>query len=429
MAKKQDKKNKNSEEALLGFLKNYGEPEQSQEAAKATVDNQMKSIIAVVAMEIPKSATGTIIDFGCGKGALLQRLSDLTVFIENKGWTYLGSDYDEHKREIIELAFTHDLNRRVDFESLEDFYKKWPDVKSFSRPHLVFCRNVLHELEIDEVTALLSLVSSNLQEGEDFIIQDLQVFPKAEEGNVCWQPGEVEALIKACGFSTVLTKEVSRSGNRWFNVIATRNNSPAHHTSKIASLVINSRLKQWKEWNHIGALHPKDDIFRDVRVAKIDFDLQFASLTRQLMASGAAGIKPLTESQEALVLKEALVAKFQDFKVVKPKAATDVVNSVSYFVNRGNSKDALEKFLVDEHNVVVIQGHPLMGKTELTREVLSKFHHARLPIFIDLQATSSIWNVIEQILSNIRCFINIELLSTLKSISFSSIESYISNFI
>ena len=72
--------------------------------------------------------------------------------------------------------------------------------------------------------------------------------------------------------------------------------------------------------------------------------------------------------------------------------------------------------------VTVIQGKPLMGKTELVKEVLSKFHHNRFPVLVDVQATSSVWNLVEGILGSIRCNVPSSVLSSLRSTAFSDIK-------
>jgi hypothetical protein len=113
---------------------------------------------------------------------------------------------------------------------------------------------------------------------------------------------------------------------------------------------------QWGKWKKLGALHQNDETFRDVRVAKIDFDLQFAALNAQLIAVNAKGVPHLQPAEEALVLKETFARSLQSFQLVKPKNILEIVESVPYFVNRGNNKNGLEKFIVANEKVTLIQG-------------------------------------------------------------------------
>ena len=410
------------EAQLLKFLIDYGQPEPPQEVAKALFDNQIKSIFIFLAEILNNNNSGTIVDIGCGNGTILSRLADLINFKEKSEWSYLGIDYNEYKEPVVSLAVNNKLHRKVDFLSLDDFYKEWPNDPQLKRQHLVFIRNVLHELSIEETSILFSHIINNLFLGEKLVIQDLLVFPKAEKGNVCWEPDTLVNLLENCGFSVVMTIEQSKYGGRWINIIATLTTKHDYDLSKIKALVIKFRLLQWNKWKKLGALHQDDEQFRDVIVSKIDFDLQFASLNAQLIDSKAKGVSPLQPEQEALVLKETFDQTLNSFNLVKPQNILELVESVPYFVNRGNSKDGLEKFLVSSEKVTVIQGPPLMGKTELVKEVLSKFHHNRYPVFIDVQATYSVWNIVEGILGSIRCHIPIPVLRSLRSTDFTEIK-------
>ena len=315
----QKRQQKRKEAELLEFLRNYGEPEPPQEIEKALFDNQIKSISISLAEIIEKADAGTMIDAGCGNGVILKRLAELQIFKEKKEWSYLGIDYQEYKIPVISLAAETDLHRKVDFMSLDDFYMQWPNDNQLSRPHFVFLRNVLHELDIEKTTILLSHIVQNLALGEKLIVQDLLVFPKSEKGNVCWEVDSLKLLLEDIGFTLFLTIEQSKYGGRWVNVIATRNDLTNQDFSSIRSLVIKYRLLQWEKWKKLGALHQNDDKFRDVRVAKIDFDLQFAALNAQLIAVKAKGVLQLQPAEEALVLKETFHRALKSFQLVKPQ--------------------------------------------------------------------------------------------------------------
>ena len=419
-AKKRNQKE--TEGQLLKFLMDYGQPEPPQEISKALFDNQIKSIFISLAEIIEESNAGTIVDTGCGNGTILSRLAELQVFKEKTEWSYLGVDYQEYKKTVISLAAEYNLHRKVDFLFIDEFYKQWPIDHQLRRPHLVFLRNVLHELDIEKTSILFLHIIKNIVIGEKLIVQDLLVFPKAEKGNVCWEPKTLVQLLEKIGFSALVTVEQSKYGGRWVNIIATLNTKIECDLSFIRSLVIKFRLLQWERWKRLGALHQNDEKFRAVIIAKIDFDLQFASLNAQLIEAKAKGVSPLQPAEEALVLKETFDKTLHSFNLVKPKNILELVESVPYFVNRGNSKNGLEKFLVSNEKVTVIQGPPLMGKTELVKEVLSKFHHKRFPVFVNVQATYSVWNIVECILGSIRCNVPIPVLRSLRLTKFSEIK-------
>lgn len=424
----QAKRAKQQEEALLSFLRNYGDPEPAQNVDAATFDNQIKSITTLLATYINNDPKGTILDLGCGNGVLLSRLTDLSVFTQNIDWSYLGVDFPEYRESVFKLALDHKIHRKVDFVDLDNFYKEWPITQSLARPYIVFIRNVIHELNIPDTARLFEHISKNLTQGEILIIQDLQVFPVAEKGNACWIPEELKKLIEQFGFSALKAIEQSKTGNRWYNIVAVRNAEPPLAQAEIQQAVTESRYEQWAQWRTLGAVHPDDEKFRDVRIAKIDFDLQFAALNNQLLLAGAAGVDPLSRDQQALVVKETFTRALTSFVLLKPADTREVVEGAQHFVDRGNSQNSLEKYLASEYPFTSIIGPTLMGKTELVKHVLSKFQHGRIPALIDVQATASVWNILESLLSSTGCHVPNEILAGMQKISFKDIRPNIADF-
>jgi tetratricopeptide (TPR) repeat protein len=416
------------EKALLDFLRDYGEPESPQSAEAAIFDNQIKSIATLLASQLVKSAQGTIFDLGCGNGIILSRLAELSSFMEKTSWNYVGVDYPEYRENVFEIAIGRGLHRRVDFFELSNFQNEWPRSQELRRPYIVLIRNVIHELSIEDTATLLGHVARNLKAGELFVVQDLQVFPKAEKGNACWSVDALRNVIRFCGFETVETVEPSRTGNRWVNIIGTRNETNGPQQDEIKKAVLEARRDQWAYWRELGALHPDDEKFRDVRIAKIDFDLQFAALNNQLLLAGASGVDPLSRDQQATIVKDTFRRALDAFLLSKPNDIREVIEDVPHFVDRGNSQDSLETYLASEYAITAILGPTLMGKTALIRHVLSNFHHDRVPVLVDIQATASVWNIIESILSSIRCQVSSEVLASLQKITFGDIREIISTF-
>lgn len=417
------------DEALLRYLADYGTPELPQDSVAARFDNQIKSIIATIGTSLTANLSGTIIDIGCGNGVLLERLAHLDIFKSQANWIYLGVDINEHLEAMMATAVRLNLHRQVDKRILSKFYTEWPPRKNFSSPHFVFIRNVFHELNIEQTAKLLYHVTMHMLESEMMIIQDLAVFPKAEKGNACWVPQLLKDLIALCGFDCILLDEPSNSGNRWFNIIATKKSKTALIPEELLKLAISVRVQQWTKWRQLGALHTEDEKFRHVALAKLDFDLQFAALTQQLIDVGAQGIQTLSADEESIVLRSTFQRTLSKVDPAILKVYYGKVNAISYFKDRANNQDALKKFLNDPASIAIINGPALMGKSVLVRHVLANFFHDRLVLDIDCQATSSVWNLLEAMLSQMACYVPSDVLSRLRHIEFAAMEHDINDFL
>lgn len=154
------------------YLNTYLEPAPVQEPVDASTDPQLSTLITTLLEEAMKSPEGALFDIGCGKGTLLERLAGSSEFV-NSNWAYVAVDFDEMLAEVQAVARQKRLNRRVELLSVDDFYKQWPDLP---RPHIYFCRNVLHELTISQTADLFRRLSDKRKDGELVFIQDLMNF-------------------------------------------------------------------------------------------------------------------------------------------------------------------------------------------------------------------------------------------------------------
>lgn len=414
---------------LHAYLENFGAPEGVQDPSEATIDSQIKGLTLTLAGLIAETDYGTIIDVGCGRGILLRRLNDISGFKNKKRWSYCGTDNEEHKDDIIAFAYDASIHRRVDFVPLGRFYESWPSGEDFPRPHIVIICNVLHELSIEATTQIFHHLSANITPHDTLYIQDLQVFPKAERGSVCWQPIYLEQCLKISGFATFSVEESSRTGNRWFNIGAKRADLASPSIEQVRIAVISGRKRQWEHWQALGALHVDDEKFRDVVLAKIDFDLQFGSLSIQLQDVGTTGVQKFTQQQEVLLFREVFQKQLQAFD---PDAFTKQpyrVDTLGYFRDRANNQDSLERFLREQSAIAVIRGGPLTGKTALVKEVLSRRALQRHAIFLDVQPEASVWNIVNELLSKLGSRVSDEIARGFRRVTFRDIEEQLKTFI
>ena len=429
--KKRDKKKEQVFKTnLYDFLKDYGEPPEVQSASEADTDNQLKSITLHIADIISKSQNGTVIDIGCGNGVVLSRLAGIDYFLRSAGWSYVGCDFPELLRGIINLGIDLHVQKKVDAIPISELYGRVTQSLDYIQPHIVIVRNVFHELKIAATAELMNYLLLTCGPRDSIVIQDLAVFPKAEKGNVCWIPQHIEELLKQCGFRTLRVDESSKSGNRWFTILASLDVAASMSPDEIKKKVIHFRGKQFRQWKDLGALHPDDAVFRDVRFAKIDFDLQFAALALDLQEAGAA-TDPLTRSQEGLVHRETFEKCLHEFvKEPQRQPRVDFPDALKHFRDRARSIDPLIAFMTKDSRLLKVNGPPLMGKTELLRHFLhgQGFKHNRTPVFVEVQPTSSVYNLLDSILSQIGCRIPTEVLRKFRMITFSDVQDAVKNF-
>ena len=193
-------------EQLKELVSAYDKSNIVQNNDEASTDSQLKNLTLSIEELLHRNAQGTVLDIGCGKGILLEKLSKSDVFQQNNRWNYLAADYETRLEPILQLAAKLRLHRRCEVISLDTLYETWIQSVSISSPLLIVLRNVLHELNIEETAKLLYLLRNNMSQEDTLFIQDLLVFPKAERGNVCWDSSCLKDVLNQFGFDVVYYK-------------------------------------------------------------------------------------------------------------------------------------------------------------------------------------------------------------------------------
>ena len=415
--------------ALVSYLGNYGSEDGIQSACDSAFDSQIKNLSLPVATKLAEHKEGTVFDIGCGAGILLNRLVAIDAFAQNTKWIYFGVDFPEHVQKVLALARDLNVHRRVDATALSSFYDSWPNIDLAPHPYIVIIRNVFHELDIDQTATLLHHLKNNLTADDVVIIQDLQVFPVSERGNACWLPSNFCELLKTLGLQATVVSEPTARGNRWFTVHCRLQNSAAISISDVRSAIIAERTKQLTYWAQLEWLAPDDEIFREVRLAKLDFDLQYAALLKQLISVGAPSIPQPTPAQQTKILQKSFAKALASFQIADVGPDNLQLLQGNSFRDRANYQDGLETFLRENFPVAVVYGGALAGKTALVKEVLSKRAYSKHVVLIDIQASSSVWNILEQLFSGLGCKIAPDLYGGLKNISFDDIRDEVRNLL
>ncbi len=347
----EDKQKQNEYEA---FLSNYGKKITPQAAKQALYDSQIKNMSLSIATIIKSSDNGTVIDVGCGKGIILERLLMIDGF-RKKNWVCLGVDDVESKKDMKHLAVDLDIDERFKFLSFGDFYSEGMTIrKDCSSPFLIIIRNVFHELDINNTSVLVHKLMSIMTDGDTLFVQDLQVFSEAEKGNVCWQPKYFAEMLNACGFDCHFVEEPSIKGNLWFTLQATRKREQALNIDQPQYFVIKYRKKQLEQWEEISAELKKDQGTRNKALALIDLDLQELALRKQIEA---------VEETVYLVLENTITTLNREIEKYRKKAESlHGTLPVAGFITQLKVQIEIEDIFVPLRAVVDLRGVHEKGK-------------------------------------------------------------------
>lgn len=399
---------------------------ESQPAEEASTDGQLATVLLSLNELFLASETGTIIDVGCGQGALLARLLDLPVFRERTGWTYVAVDEEESLNEVQTLARKARMSRRAEFIDLDSFYNEWPDM---SARQVVFCRNVLHELSIEATIKLLGHIRDNVRIGDRLIIQDLLKLPISERGSACWMPDLLQDCLTELGFRNLnLIQQYTKKGNAWFSLVAEPSDVVLGENIDPRGAVLKARRSQWDLWSLIEAEGAKNAPGRGQLIEALDLDLQLAALTRQLRDVGSTDLVLIPDVEKRIRANQfnRRVSEFAlSGNIIEPASFDEHV----HFRERGEQLTVLETFLRSADRVAVVHGGVGTGKTTLVRRLLATRAYEKVPILVDGRVTRSFWGFVESLFSQIGLRLDPEALSVLSDLRASNFELAMRQFV
>ncbi|MBF8276953.1 MAG: hypothetical protein HW390_2026 [Candidatus Brocadiaceae bacterium] len=209
---------------------------------------------------------------------------------KHTAWNYIGIDsIDPNRKEnpcndILENAVKYGRGSSVRFIETSTFNKTFPEV-NHDKAVLYVCRNVFHELKIEETSQLLHNVIARMKKSDKFLVQDLCTFPQAEKNNCGWNPGIFGNLLKQIGFHAVIELPLG-SEKRWFNIICESDISSVHHPkydlSRLEELVFENLQNQCNLWLQYERINDEVAEKDKIKRSQVQFCLQLSALIVRL---------------------------------------------------------------------------------------------------------------------------------------------------
>lgn len=398
---------------LNTYFKSYLEGEPIQKAEEAAKDSQLGTLALTFQEILDNNNFGTIVDIGCGEGALLSYFCEKMNLKERRGWVYYAVDFKENFEKVSNLAFQKNVNRKAEFIELKEFYNV--SIRTFEpdSPIIFVCRNVMHELDIEWTTTLLQYLMENTF--DLLILQDLMNFKQGERGNVCWDDEILKNLLEKLGFRVVMAPIESKSKAKWLSAKVTKDKEVQLNREQINKFVVTARSEQYDNWTKNFFKSGKD-------LLTIDRDLQIAALASQLKE---CEITVSDYEPDSKVVLDTLQCKLVGFC---GEIDVNDIDKTDNFRDRAHIQDELEKELQEKQSRIQIVGGLKIGKTYLVNRLLSRRAYGKPVISIDLMKTSNVWSVLEQIFEKIGIHISSKTFITLRKVEYKDIQSLMCEF-
>lgn len=413
------------EDLIKRFICGYAEEAKPQSIDDTKGDFQLTQMKILLNDIIRTSNVSTIIDIGCGNGALLYVLDSLNLFKDYPGIKYYGFDLNEQIMVAIQEAMNRGLFNRANFKTLQD---DWVNSLDKENSNLIVMRNVFHELSIEQLANYFYSFSLELQEKDFLIFQDTTTLLEAEKGRAGWKGTSIDHILRDCGFHTVLTPDVSKKDISVFTIKGSHKEYTKISINDIKKLFHDEREQQLQELLSAYEFVVTDDKIGDIATARISHDI--LSIKRQLgqeMDEKAYGSIYLLLYYALL-----LIEKNPDF-LETVKESYEYFEVVA-FQNRGTPLKMIYSFLSnDDKKILEINGGKLIGKKSLIFHSLKRFKHNRIPIFIECNTGIGFTQVFERIIEtlNIVKYFDVELISEFEQLSMSNFikqNKYVAEF-
>ena len=236
------------------------EPGESNECKKG--DPQIISLKTGLSSILTEIKLPKLIDFGCGKGTLIQILTDIQGF-KTKNGAYIGINKTEIG-ENVSVAFVKSgfyKNHGSLLLNYEDFLKS-NDINC----NIIVIKNVIHEIEsIKELGEIINHLLKILQKDGRILIQDMEKLPYYELGNCPYVVSDLKELFEENGLECITIPYESFSGIPLYTLIGKKNKEPKS-AKQISERLLTIRKSQ--------LIPIKDKLYKQIENKKADRGVQ-----------------------------------------------------------------------------------------------------------------------------------------------------------
>lgn len=399
------------EDLIKRFISGYAGDAKPQSIDDTKGDFQLTQMKVLLNDIVRMNKISSIIDIGCGNGALLYVLDSLNLFESYPTIKYYGFDLNEQIMVAIQESMQRGLFNRASFNTLQN---DWTNSLDKEKPNLIVMRNVFHELTIEQLADYFYQFSNELQNKDFLIFQDTTTLLEAEKGRAGWKGTSIEHILQLCGFHTILTPDVSKKDISVFTIKGFNKQDLKIGVYDIKKIFLDEREQQLQELLSAYEYVMTDDNIGDIAAARISHDI--LSIKRQL------GKRTDEKSFGSiyLLLYYALLILEKNSDILKRVKEEYDYFEVNAFQNRGTPLKMIYSFLSNaDKKLLEINGGRLIGKKSLIFNSLKRFKHNRIPIFIECSIGIGITQIFEKIIEtlNIVQYFDVELISEFEQLS------------
>lgn len=399
------------EDLVKRFISGYAEEAKPQSIDDTKGDFQLTQMKILLNDIVRTNNVSTIIDIGCGNGALLYVLESLNLFKDCPKIKYYGFDLNEQIIIAIQESMNRGLFNKANFRTLQD---NWANCLDKENPNLIVMRNVFHELSLEHLADYFYCFALKLQKKDFVIFQDTTTLLEAEKGRAGWKGTSIEKILQEGGFQTILTPDISKKDISVFTIKGFDKNNKKISKDEIKKLFQYERQQQLQELLSTYEYVMEDKEVGNIITARISHDI--LSIKKQL------GQEMDDKAYEAIYLLLYYALMIID---KNPEFLNNVKEGYEYFEviafqNRGTPLKMIYSFLSNnDKKILEINGGKLIGKKSLIFHSLKRFKHNRIPIFIECNTSIGITQIFESIIEalNIVKYFDVELISEFEQIT------------